>query len=72
MQVKKIKTSKKRMNSGGDIGVVTQAHKSKVYYSSVVSKDRQELSMNKETAVSYFRKNNAFQRQHQISHMQMF
>ena len=52
----RIKTFKKRMNLGGHTNMTTQRQKTKVYYSSVVSKARQYSNIDKNMAIRYFTK----------------
>ena len=57
----RIKTPKKRMNLGGHMSMTTQRQKTKVYYSSIVSKARQQSNIDKNLAIRYFNKQKAYQ-----------
>ena len=49
------------MNSGGHICRTTQRQKTKVYYSSVVAKAREQSNIDKNSALTYFYKQKAYQ-----------
>ena len=55
------KNFQKRINLDGHIDMVTQKHKTRVYYSSVVPRARQHIDLNKDTALLHFSKNKAYQ-----------
>ena len=49
------------MNLGGHTNMTTQRQKTKVYYSSVVSKARQHSNIDKNMAIRYFTRQKAYQ-----------
>ena len=62
MQIKKQKIIKKRISSGVHANMGTQSCKSRVFYSSVIVKARQDCNIDKQEACYYFARNKAYQK----------